>query len=353
VNNPVVEEDLESIVRWDLPWSAFAGKTVLVSGASGFLPAWMVETLLRLNEKRAGQATRVIGLVRNLDKAARRFAAYRGREDLLLLRHDVTEPLAKIERADFVIHAASQASPKFFGSDPVGTLSANVFGTHHLLDFARQSGAKGLLFLSSAEVYGQRDPSAGSVRECDYGAVDPTNVRSCYAESKRMGETMCACWWRQFGVPAKIVRPFHTYGPGMSLEDGRVFADFVADVVHRRPVVLRSAGTARRAFCYVADAVAGFFAVLLNGKSGEAYNIGNDQAECSVGELADLLVALFPEYGLKVVRSEADLREGYLPSEVSRIAPDIRKARSLGWHPTTGLAEGFRRTVRSFEWTPG
>ena len=301
MRHAIVEEDLRAITSCDLPWSAFHGKTVVVSGASGFLPAYMVETLLYLNENRADQATTVIGLVRNLERARKRFAAYGGRIDLQLVGHDITAPLPNLDRADFIIHAASQASPKFFGSDPVGTLSANVIGTHHLLGLARSCRSEGFLFFSSGEVYGQAAGPRPTIGEHDYGIVDPLEIRSCYAESKRLGETMCACWAQQFSVPAKIVRIAHTYGPGMRLDDGRVFADFVADVVQRRPIVMKSDGSARRPFCYLADTTTAFFTVLLRGAVGEAYNVGNSDAECSVAELAHLLAGLFPERGLQVV----------------------------------------------------
>jgi nucleoside-diphosphate-sugar epimerase len=349
VSHPIIEEDLERIAALELPWSALEGKTVLVSGAAGFLPAYMVETLLRLNRGRFGRPARVIGLVRDTARASQRFADHRGRDDLTILRHDVTQPLPPLGKVDFIIHAASQASPKFFGSDPVGTLSANVLGTHHLLTLAAECRAEGLLFFSTGEVYGRGDASGRPTAEQDYGPLDPLDVRSCYAESKRMGETMCACWRSQFGVPAKIVRPYHTYGPGMRLDDGRVFADFVADVLRGGPIVVRSAGTARRAFCYLTDAVAGCFTVLLAGREGEAYNIGNRQAECSIADLAELLAGLFPERGPIAIQRNAAPGEGYLASPVARSCPDTSKLESLGWRATTGLAAGFRRTVRSYQ----
>jgi len=174
------------------------------------------------------------------------------------------------------------------------------------------------------------------------------SVRSCYAESKRAGETMCVCWQHQYGVPAKIVRPFHTYGPGMRPDDGRVFADFVSDVVNARDIQMKSDGAARRTYCYVADATSAFFAVLLNGQSGQAYNVGNPDAEVSVLELARILVGLDPKKGLRVVRRSRPPGDEYVPSAVQRVRPDISKVRALGWAPTTGIEEGFGRTIRSF-----
>ena len=345
--HPIVTEDLEAVLSADLPWDALAGRTVLVTGAAGFLPAYLVETLLFLNEKRPGQKTRVLGLVRHEGRARERFAAYAGRDDLRLLVQDVSLPVVPGEKVDFIVHAASQASPKYYQTDPVGTLSANVFGTQHLLNLAREHDVRGFLFFSSGEVYGQITDAQVPTRETDYGLVDPMTVRACYGESKRMGETACVCWHAQYGVPATVARPFHTYGPGMSLTDGRVFADFVADVVAGRDIVMKSDGRATRAFCYLSDATAGFFTVLLKGESGQAYNVGNDKGEVSIVDLAQRLVDLFPEKGLKVVRQPVPA-SGYLQSPITRGCPDVAKVAGLGWQPSTTIEDGFRRTVLSF-----
>jgi len=345
--HPVIEEDLRQIAAADLPWSALVGKTVLVTGANGFVPAYMVETLLYRNEHAGGRPTQVIGLVRNHERAKARFAAYRGRADLRLLVQDVCEPVTLSGPVHFIIHAASQASPKYYGKDPVGTLGPNVLGTHHLLRLAAAQRVEAFLYFSSSEVYGQVPADRMPIREQDFGWLDPSDVRSCYGESKRMGETMCVAWAQQFGVPAKIVRPFHTYGPGMRLDDGRVFADFVADIVQDRDIVMKSDGRATRAFCYLADATVGFFTVLLTGATGQAYNIGSTE-DISILDLAELLVANFPDKHLKVVRQAARPPPGYLASPVVRHCPDITKARGLGWSPTTAIQAGFSRTIRSY-----
>jgi UDP-glucuronate decarboxylase len=342
--HPVIEEDLRRIVAADLPWQQFAGATVLVSGAAGFLPAYMVETLLGLGD--AKRPARVIALVRNRERAMARFGRYGNRRDLQLIVQDVNDPLPTDLRADVIIHAAGHASPKYYGVDPVGTIAPNVTGTANLLELARRSGSRCFLFFSTSEVYGL--PPCVPTPEDSFGALDPIEVRSCYAESKRLGENMCVAYAHQHGVPAKIVRPFHTYGPGMRLDDGRVFSDFVADVVARRSIVLRSPGTATRSFCYLADAVIGFFTVLLRGEVGQAYNVGNPNGEISIRGLAELMVGLFPERGLKVASDELPRGNDYLVSPVTRSCPDIARIRAWGWEPTTGLADGFRRTVESY-----
>jgi nucleoside-diphosphate-sugar epimerase len=345
--NPIIEEDLARICAHDLPWRAFSGKTILISGANGFLPAYMVETLLYLNEIHSLDC-QVIGLARNREKAEMRFAHVLGRPDFSLLIQDVCSPVTVNGNPDFIVHAASQASPKYYGKDPAGTLLPNTIGTHNLLCLARKRDVQSFLFFSSGDVYG-RPNTAVPVTEDGYGPLDPTDLRSCYGESKRMGETMCVAWHHQYGVPTKMVRPAHTYGPGMALDDGRVFADFVANIVRGEDIVLKSQGTARRVFCYLADATLAFFTVLLHGENAQAYNVANENCEISVRELAEVLVSLFPEKNLTVRFSPDFTQTGYLQSKIEGGVPDTAKIRKLGWNPTTTIEEGFRRTVASFE----
>lgn len=349
IANPIVAEDVAHILQQDIPWTEFNGSTVVISGASGFLPAYIVETLAELN--RRGAAIRIIGLVRTPEKALKRLGHLTA-NGLELLTQDIVQPLrSDLPHADYIIHAASQASPRFYGADPVGTLEANTTGTQQLLRHAHRSNCRAFLFFSSGEVYGAPIDDTRRIVETDYGYLDPAAVRACYAESKRLGETMCVAWHYQHGVPARIVRPFHTYGPGMDLHDGRVFADFVADILAKRDIMLKSDGLAMRPFCYLADATIGFFTALLRGQAGQAYNVGNPEAEISIRDLAHLLVGLFPELGLSVEHHASTLPSGgYLQSKVSRSVPSIERMAGLGWSPSTTLDQGFRRTVAAMRW---
>jgi nucleoside-diphosphate-sugar epimerase len=342
-----VEADLDKITAMPLPFEQLEGTRVLISGANGFLPAYLVETLLWHNGQQRGRPTAVLALVRNAAKAQARFAHYSDRKDLNLIVQDVCQPVEIDGPIDFVIHAASQASPKYYGVDPAGTLSANSLGTHRMLELAREKQSRGMLYFSSAEVYGALSAADGSIAETALGYLDPLAPRACYSESKRFGETMCAAWHRQYGVPVKIVRPFHTYGPGMALDDGRVFSDFVADVVAGRDLVMKSDGNAVRAYCYLADATVGYLTVLLLGADGEAYNVGNRHAEASVAELAQQLADLFPAARLQVIRKN-QAAAGYVPNQIERCVPDTSKLEALGWRATTSIVDGFRRTVQSF-----
>jgi len=343
--HPIVEADLDRILASPLPWERFAGRTVLVAGAAGFLSAYVVETLLRLNETARQEPVRVLALARRAQALQARFKAHGDRSDLRFLVQDVRTPVEAAGPIHFIVHGASPATPREFGRDPLATFEANVAGTRALLDLRPPEG---FLFLSSGEVYGLGNDQVIPTHENAYGYLDPTLVRACYGEGKRAGETLCALYAAQGGIRTTMARIFHTYGPGMPLGDGRVFTDFVADVLARRDVVMRSAGTASRAFCYLADAVAGFFTILLRGEAATPYNVGNDSAELSVRDLAALLAGLDPSLGLKV-RREAAEGDTYLPSPIQRGCPDVTRLRNLGWEPRTGPEEGFRRTIRSYQ----
>lgn len=346
--SPIIREDLELIALYDLPWQQLQNKTILISGGSGFLASYLVKALITASDAHH-LGIKIICVVRSLEGVVRRLSSFLQHKSLIVIQHDVTLPLPPdFPAADVIIHSASQASPKFYGIDPVGTLMANTVGTSNLLDHAVKHKARRFLFFSSAEVYGSLSTFSSPLDEKSYGYVDPLDVRSCYSESKRIGETMCASWSHQFSLHASVVRPFHTYGPGMALDDGRVFADFVADVVNGRDIVLKSDGLARRSFCYIADATVGFLTVLLMGKNGEAYNVANPFADISIRELAFLVSSLFPERKVDVRSEIVNANSSYLRSSASHFYPSIEKISKLGWLPVTNLEDGFRRSIESF-----
>ena len=342
-------QDIQRVLAEDLPWHRLDGATVLITGAGGFLPGQIVDVLLARNTAvDRHERTQVIGLVRDLTKAESRFRS-NTQDGLSLIAGDASRPPAIDGPIDFVIHAASPATPTVYSVDPVGVWSVNALGTAALLDVARERDSRGFLLISSGEVYGVVDSAQVPMKESTVGLVDQLQVRSCYAEGKRAAENACVAWAHQHAVNAVIARPFHTYGPGMPLADGRVFSDFVDSILRRAPIRLLSDGRARRAFCYSADAVAGFFTALLLGAKGEAYNVGNPDAETSILELANTLVAAFPERSLRLEHAARPTGSTYLESPISRNSPNVDRLKALGWGPRTGIVDGFRRTVTAFE----
>ena len=317
----IIREDMERLcMNATVPWDQLRGKTVLVTGAYGMLPSYVVFALLHLNDK--GYGVRILAQGRSREKFLARFGAYAGGPALQFIEGDVSQSLHYGEKADYIIHGASLASSQHYGSRPVDVILPNALGTYYTLELARKSGAKGYVFLSSGEIYGKVDRDVVDERYC--GPLDPADVRSCYGESKRLGENLCVAYCRQYGVPARIVRLAHTYGPTMDLEnDRRVFSEFVSDVVHGRDIVLKSDGGASRTFCYLSDAMLGLFLVLTKGADGEAYNLCNADGGITIGGLAELLTRMFPERCLRVVRGERK-DAGYLASPV-------RARATFGW----------------------
>lgn len=347
-SNPVINEDLRQIAASDFPWLDLNNNTILITGAGGFIGSYLVKSLLRANtEKELGLT--VYGLGRSSLDSYARLVDCSEDPSFHFIEYDLSGVnTISLPELDVILHAASQASPKFYGLDPVGTLLPNIKGTQILLDHARSLNNCKFLFISSGSVYGDHKSTVDEFREHDYGWLDPVNVRSCYAESKRMGETMCVSWSHQYGVDTRIVRPFHTYGPSISLDDGRVFSDFIADAVYRRGITIKSDGTATRSFCYISDVIQGILAVLFYGMTCEAYNIGNPKESISVSALAQLIQSLFPDRIPFIKYDKKERGYEYIPSQVKSSSPSIVKANQLGWAPKLDLREGFHRSISSF-----
>lgn len=340
--NRIIKEDVNEILNEPLPWQNLTGKTVLVSGANGFISSYIVEVLLAIG------GVRVIALVRNEKKAKAKFEHHLSNKNLNFLVSDVSESFEIDEDIDYIIHAASQASPKYYGSDPVGTLKANTLGTLNMLELARYKKVQKFVFFSTCEVYGLIDKNTKTVDETYTGAFDPTDVRSCYGESKRMGENMCVCYSHQYGINTSIVRPAHTYGPGLSLDDGRVFSDFIKNALNGENIVLNSDGSATRKFLYIADFVRGFFTVLFKGEDKEAYNVTYDN-ELSVRGLAEIIIALSKDKKLSLCFANDTINSGYIKSKSTAANFISDKLKMLGWQPKIDEKQGFKRMIESYE----
>ena len=344
--NPIVWADLEQIVAEHSHWDFYRNQTVFITGAGGLLASYLARALLRASDC-LDLNVRLTCLLRSAPSAGSRLQPWVHHPNLRLIYGNAESySYGQLEPQDIVVHAASSASPRAYSQDPVGVLLPNSVGTAQLCEQARKWRSRRFLFFSTGEVYGLN--SKEQLDELDFGYLDPNTVRSCYAESKRMGETTCRAYAHQYGLSTSSARIFHTYGPQMDLQDGRVFADFVRDALKGQAIRLTSAGMARRCFCYLSDATAAFLQLLARGSSGEAYNLGNPESEISIIELAHLIGGLV-EPRLLVCPADPDsLRPGYMASSVPHSLPSIAKLQALGWKPKTDLESGFRRTLLSY-----
>lgn len=340
--NKIIKQDIENVLGEPLNWNKLQNKTVLISGANGFIPSYIVEVLLAL------KTVKILALVRNKQKAEEKFKHHRGNPNLQIIVQDISEPFDIEEKINFIIHAASQASPKYYGIDPVGTLKANSLGTAYLLDIAVKNNVEKFLFFSTGEVYGTLGEGLEYIDETYTGNVDIVNVRSCYAESKRLGENMCVCYSHQYKIPVNMIRLSHTYGAGVLLDDGRVFGDFVKNIINNENIILNSDGSAKRSFCYITDMLVAMFLVLFNGEDKNAYNIASE-TETSILQLANILINIFPEKKLEVKIAKDVFEKGYIKSPSSRANFSVEKIKNLGWKQKVDIKTGFKRMVKSYE----
>jgi UDP-glucuronate decarboxylase len=351
----IVAEDLDAIVG-DLSdeLERLAGRRLLLTGGAGFLGHYLVQAILRANDDRTREPTRLTvfdNYVRGVPAWLQDLA---GNEHLTLVEHDIRAPLpADLDDFQFVVHAAGIASPTYYRQHPIETMDANVNGLRSLLDWAARQAQRGrpiegFLFFSSSEIYGDPTREHIPTPETYRGNVSCTGPRACYDESKRYGETLCVNFARRHSLPVRIARPFNNYGPGLKITDRRVIPDFARDILEGRNIVMLSDGSATRTFCYVSDAVTGYYKVLVRGHDGEAYNIGVEAPEVSMAELAERLAELGRThfgYGGAVVLRTSEERD-YLVDNPTRRCPVIAKARDdLGYSPRVGLDEGLRRSL--------
>lgn len=340
----IIQEDVDNIINYCTPnilLEKLRNKTILITGASGMVGTYFVYTLLRLNELYKANID-VMLVLRNINKLDSYIAENPNVEVII---QDVIYPFNIKEKVDYIIHAASPASPKIMSNYPVETNLANTLGTANTLKLAQQNSVEGYLFISSREIYGE--PNEGQelfTEDGPLGQVNPLVPRNGYAEGKKAAENLCSAYKEEYGLNTKIVRLAHTYGPGMSIYDGRVQADFLKNVLNNENIVLKSDGSSIRTYTYISDAITAMFLVLLS-SNDIVYNISDEASKTSIKELAETLVNIDPDKNLQLIfdipketqKGCAAFKNGILSSE------KIRK--ELNWYPQYSIREGFKRTI--------
>src|SRR3989338_8005325 len=293
-NNTIVQEDIEQIINsLHGEYHKLEGKTVVITGGSGFLGQYMVKTLIKLNQKHLKLKCKIISIDNHIVPNKKRSSEMITAKNVRYIQQDVTKPFTLKGPVDFIIHAAGIAAPVFYQKYPLKTIDVAVTGTRNMLELARKKKAKSFLFFSSSEIYGNPVASEIPTKETYKGNVSCTGPRACYDESKRMGETLCFTYFRMFQTPIKVVRPFNIFGPGMNMKDYRVIPNFLNSAFTGNPLPVHVSGKQTRTFSYISDAVSGFFKVLLSDKNGEMYNVGNDKDEITMNQLAQIINSIF------------------------------------------------------------
>ena len=344
-NSKVYQEDMEYIAySTSIDWRYLQGKTIFVTGGTGLIGSTLIQGLLFANHK-CHLNLKIIALVRDLERAKKLFEGGDENCDGLQFLEGTVEALPHVsDTVDYIIHGASPTASLYFVQHPVETIKTAVQGTQNLLDLGMEKKVSGFVYLSSMEVYGA-PLSDDFILESQGCTLDSMTVRSCYPIAKRLCENLCASYASEYEVPSKVVRLAQTFGPGVSIQDNRVFAEFARDAIHGADIKLQTAGTSKRMYLYTADAVTAILTVLLSGKSGEAYNAANPETYCSIVEMAQFVAHDIGKDQIQVhlPSTKVDADSKFPPPHHLKL--DTNKISELGWKPSRGLKEMYLRMI--------
>lgn len=344
-----LQEDL-AILAAEAERLGFAGKSVLVTGATGLIGSLCVKALLEHN-RRYPTPVRVVAFARDRDKAARVYSdepeAIETLPNARFVFQDITEPIPAALRCDYIIHTASVTSSRLFVTRPCEVIEGVCQGTKQVLEYARQHAVEGMVYLSSMEVFGAVDTER-RLHEDELGMVRLDAVRSCYPEAKRLAELLCHCYAEEYGLPVKIARLAQTFGAGVPRTENRVFAQFARSALRGEDVVLHTRGGSMGNYCYTRDTVRALFLLLTAGEKGAVYNVVNEETSRSIAEMAALVAGKFSNGRSRVVFDiPEEGRYGYAPDTKLRLSAD--KLRALGWQAEVDLEEMYRRMLPDLE----
>jgi len=339
--NKVLEEDFQYIAEALIPWEKFNGRTVLITGGTGFIGSLLVRFFHYLNVKH-NRGIKVIALVRDEEKAKRVI----GDCDAVFVKGDVCDIPVIPSDVNYIFHCAATTESKLMIEKPVEVTEGIVLGTNNIMKLACEKKPEGVIYLSSMEVYGRISPKGEKICENDLGSVDILNARSCYPLGKRMAENICFNYYHEYGVPVKIARLAQTFGAGVPKSDNRVFAQFARSVINGEDIVLHTDGSSMGNYCYSADAILGLFFIMFRGENGQAYNVVNEEASMTIKEMAELVAGKIACGSISI---KYDIPEGniygYAAANKMKLSAD--KIKRLGWMPRYGMKDMYERMLRS------
>ncbi len=345
-------EDVDRVLACVPNLEKIKGQSVLITGGTGMICSSLVDLLLCYNLHARAEVC-IILAGRSKERTCARFAGFEEGKDFFFLPYDAAAQDDKAQQmmninADYVVHGSSNADPAILTVEPVETMLANMIGLNRLLDEACKGQSKRLLYISSSEVYGNRSSreDESPYIEEDYGYVDILNPRAAYPCAKRAAEALCVSYGTEYGFDTVIVRPGHIYGPSITKTDSRASAQFTRSAAAGENIVIKSAGTQLRSYCYTLDCASAILTVLLNGKTGNAYNISNRNSVVTIRDVAE---ALAKAGGINVIFEEASRQEKAGYNLMSNSSLNAEKLESLGWKALFGLEEGTQKTLAFYE----
>lgn len=340
--NPYFEDIQRGLRQYD--FTSLDGSRILITGATGLIGGCLVDILMHDDSQ-----CHVYALGRNETRARHRFADYWQHERFHFVKGDVTEPLPVDVAFDYIIHAASNASPNFFKEKPVEVVKANITGVERLMEYGLAHQMRRMLFVSSGEIYGEcqnhdlastgGERLAGAFREIDSGYIDCATPRACYPSSKRAAETLCVSYAAEYGADVVIARPCHTYGPYFTESDNRVYTQFIRNVLNGEDIVMTGTGELYRSWIYVVDCALAILLLLVKGECTQAYNVADKESCVTIRTLAELTAQLA---GRRVVM-KVQGKPGNAPITCATFRTD--KLEALGWQPLWHLADGLQHTI--------
>ena len=340
-NSRTYVEDLSIALSHSIGIEQLGNKRVLITGATGTIGSFIADMLVLYN-KNANANIRIYVVGRNIERLKERYSSF-DVQPVITLEYDVNSPIQFDVPVDFVIHAAGNAHPAAFNSDPVGTIMGNIIGTYNLLEYMQNHAGKRLLYVSSGEVYGQGNLKLDEFQENYAGYLDISSPRSCYPSSKRVTENLCASYSKQYGLETVVVRPCHTYGPVITSTDNRANAQFIRNALNGENIIMKSAGSQIRSYNYIADCASAILTVLVYGTSGEAYNIANPNVKISIADLAKIIAKTAGKQVLFVDPNAVDLANR---SPITKQVLNCKKIEALGWTSAYTVEKGITNTIR-------
>lgn len=315
---------------------------ILITGATGLIGSVVSEILLQANED-MNLNNKIYLSSRKKENLEKRFKKLK--DKYISVEYDSNEEFQFFDKIDYIIHCASNASPLFYSTKPVETIMTNVNGTNNLLKWATKNNIKRFLYVSSSEVYGNKDNN-DLFKEDDYFKIDILNSRACYPVSKRLCETLCSSYTSEYNMDIVIVRPGHIYGPNFLETDNRASAEFARNVINGDNIVMKSEGMQLRSYTHVIDCATAILSVLAKGKTGEAYNISNMNSNVTIRDFAMMHAKLAgTEVIFKLPTNEE--KKGYNLMNCSAL--DSTKLINLGWNPIFDLESGVKHTIDILE----